>query len=122
MLFGVNIEPLLSNKAMRIFRKAIMNFIEGFRTVLKKRSNNDRFCVIMLIIAFMLEMFTQYGGDSFFMYYRMTLRFGMSDFTTLFSIAGICGLIGQFVLVPFFTKGLQFHASVISLLGNINQS
>ena len=98
--------------------EAIVNTKEGFRTVFKKRAGFDRFCLILLITAFILEMFTNYAWGNLFLYYRLKLNFGMSDFSTLMSIAGVCGLLGQFVLVPLFTTALKFHAATISLLGN----
>ena len=72
----------------------------------------------MLITAFILEMFTNYAWGNTFMYYRLKLQFNMTDFSTLISIAGMFGVMGQFVIVPLFTKALSFHASTISLLGN----
>ena len=118
-LFGtINIEPILSSNPVRLVKIAVLNSLEGFQTVLKKRPHNIRFCLIMLIAAFLVEMFTNYAWGNYYMYYRLRLQFGMSDFTTLMSIAGICGLAGQFVFVPLFTKTLNFHASAISLLGN----
>ena len=71
----------------------------------------------MLITAFILEMFSGYGWSNFFMYYRLKLQFTMSDFSILMSIGGVCGLAGQFIFVPMFTKSLGFHAAFISLLG-----
>ena len=97
--------------------ESIVNTKEGFRTVFKKREGLDRFCLILLISAFILEMFTNYAWTNLFLYYRLKLNFGMSDFSTLMSIAGVCGLLGQFVLVPLFTAALKFHAATISLLG-----
>ena len=118
-LFGTfNIEPIISSTPVRLVRIAVLNSVEGFRTVLKKRPHNIRLCLIMLISAFLVEMFTNYAWGNYYMYYRLKLQFGMTDFTTLMSIAGICGLAGQFVFVPLFTKTLKFHASAISLLGN----
>ena len=98
-------------------KEAFLKFVEGFHTVVKKRFYNGRFCLLMLITAFILEMFSGYGWSNFFMYYRKKLEFTMSDFSILMSIGGVCGLAGQFIFVPVFTKSLGFHASFISLLG-----
>ena len=100
-------------------KDAVMKPVEGFHTVVKKRFHNGRFCLIMLIVAFILEMFSGYGWSNFFMYYRLKLQFTMSDFSILMSIGGVCGLAGQFIFVPMFTKSLGFHAAFISLLGNL---
>ena len=98
-------------------KEVFLGFVEGFHTVVKKRFYNGRFCLLMLITAFILEMFSGYGWSNFFMYYRKKLEFTMSDFSILMSIGGVCGLAGQFIFVPIFTKTLGFHASFISLLG-----
>ena len=100
-------------------KEAVLKFVEGFHTVLKKRFHNGRFCLLMLITAFILEMFSGYGWSNFFMYYRLKLQFTMSDFSILMSIGGVCGLAGQFIFVPLFTKSLGFHAAFISLLGKM---
>ena len=98
-------------------RKLVDVLLEGFRTVLKKRKYNDRRCLILLIIAFLLEMFTNYQWGNFFMYFRLKLQFQMQDFSTLMGITGVIGLTGQYVFVPLFTKVLKFHDASISLLG-----
>ena len=90
---------------------------DGFATVLKKRPNNDRFCVIMLITAFLLEMFTDSQWGNVFMYFRLKLGFKTQDFSRWFSLAGMVGLAGQFIFVPLFLKVLRFHDATISLLG-----
>ena len=97
--------------------KSIFDMKEGLRTVLKKRSYNDRLCVILLITAFLLEMFTDNQWVNIFMYYRLKLKFRMEDFTTLMSLAGFVGLTGQYIFVPLFLNVLKFHDSAISCLG-----
>ena len=98
---------------------AIFDMKEGLRTVLKKRNYNDRLCVILLISAFLLEMFTDNQWVNIFMYYRLKLKFRMEDFTTLMSLAGFVGLTGQYIFVPLFLNVLKFHDATISCLGNI---
>ena len=101
--------------------KAIFDMKEGLRTVLKKRNYNDRLCVILLISAFLLEMFTDNQWVNIFMYYRLKLKFRMEDFTTLMSLAGFVGLTGQYIFVPLFLNVLKFHDATISCLGNYNE-
>ena len=98
--------------------RAIFDMKEGLRTVLKKRNYNDRLCVILLISAFLLEMFTDNQWVNIFMYYRLKLKFRMEDFTTLMSLAGFVGLTGQYIFVPLFLNVLKFHDATISCLGN----
>ena len=104
---------------MKLVIKSLLDFKEGFRTVLKERPNNDRFCIILLIIAFLLEMFTNYQWNNLYMYYRLKLKFGMEEFSLLMTLAGMVGLSGQYIFVPLFVRVLKFHDATISLLGNI---
>ena len=90
---------------------------EGFATVLKKRPYNERFCLIMMISAFLLEMFTNYQWVNFFLYYQLRLKFTMEDFALLMAIGGFVGLSGQFIFVPLFCNVLKFHDATIALLG-----
>ena len=104
---------------LKLVIKSLLDFKEGFRTVLKERPNNDRFCIILLIIAFLLEMFTNYQWNNLYMYYRLKLKFGMEEFSLLMTLAGMVGLSGQYIFVPLFVRVLKFHDATISLLGNI---
>ena len=106
--------PVTATDGIKMLIKAIS---EGFTTVLKKRPHNDRLCLIMLITAFLLEMFTNYQWGNIFMYFRLKLQFRMEDFSTYMSLAGMIGLTGQFIFVPMLLKALGFHGATISLLG-----
>ena len=118
--FGESFKKVLPKSgynALVLVFKSIFEMKEGLRTVLKKRNYNDRLCVILLISAFLLEMFTDNQWVNIFMYYRLKLKFRMEDFTTLMSLAGFVGLTGQYIFVPLFLKVLKFHDSSISCLG-----
>ena len=103
---------------VKSIKDAILDAKEGFRTVFKQRPNNDRRCLILLITAYLLEMFTNYQWGNFFMYFRLKLQFRMADFSTLIAITGWVGLSAQYIFVPLFIKALRFHDATISLLGN----
>ena len=109
--------PGVMANGIKLIMNAILDFKEGFRTVLKKRPGNDRLCIILLIIAFLLEMFTNYQWTNLFMYYRLKLEFRMEDFSLYMSLAGMVGLSGQYIFVPLFIKGLKFHDATISVIG-----
>ena len=120
--FGERFKQVLPESgynALVLVFKSIFDMKEGLRTVLKKRNYNDRLCVILLISAFLLEMFTDNQWVNIFMYYRLKLKFRMEDFTTLMSLAGFVGLTGQYIFVPLFLKVLKFHDSFISMLGKL---
>ena len=108
-------------KAVKGFRMVVKKLFEGFQTVLKRRPYNDRFCLLLLITAFLLEMFTNYQWGNFFMYFRLRLQFRMEDFSTLIAITGWVGLTGQFIFVPLLVKVLKFHDATISVLGKYQE-
>jgi len=97
--------------------KTILSAKEGFQTALKKRPYNDRYCLILLMTAFLLEILYNYEWGNFFMYFRLKLEFQMEDFSTLMAITGWVGLSGQYIFVPFFIKGLKFPDVTVSLIG-----
>ena len=72
--FGERLKQVLPKSgynALVLVFKSIFDMKEGLRTVLKKRNYNDRLCVILLISAFLLEMFTDNQWVNIFMYYRL---------------------------------------------------
>ena len=97
--------------------KTILSAKEGFQTALKKRPYNDRYCLILLMTAFLLEILYNYEWGNFFMYFRLRLEFKMEDFSTLMAITGWVGLSGQYIFVPFFIHGLKFPDVTVSLIG-----
>ena len=99
------------------FAMAMKTMCQGFTAVLKKRPSNQRFCLIMLMIAFHLEILNNYMSRNYYMYYRLILRFTMEDFTLLSSFVGLYLMICQFVLIPLFSKILKLRDATISLIG-----
>lgn len=91
---------------------------QGFTTVLKKRPSNQRFCLIMLMTAFHLEILTNYMKGNYFLYYKLKpLSFTMEDFALLASFSGLYLMACQFVLVPFFSKILKLRDATLCLIG-----
>ena len=97
--------------------KTILSAKEGFETAFKKRQYNDRYCLVLLMTAFLLEILYNYEWGNFFMYFRLKLEFKMEDFSTLMAITGWVGLSGQYIFVPFFIHGLKFPDVTVSLIG-----
>ena len=71
--------------------KTILTAKEGFQTALKRRPYNDRYCLVLLMTAFLLEILYNYEWGNFFMYFRLKLEFKMEDFSTLMAITGWVG-------------------------------
>ena len=97
--------------------KTILSAKEGFETAFKKRQYNDRYCLVLLMTAFLLEILYNYEWGNFFMYFRLKLEFKMEDFSTLMAITGWVGLSGQYIFVPFFIHGLKLPDVTVSLIG-----
>ena len=97
--------------------KTILSAKEGFETAFKKRQYNDRYCLVLLMTAFLLEILYNYEWGNFFMYFRLKLEFKMEDFSTLMAITGWVGLSGQYIFVPFLIHGLKFPDVTVSLIG-----
>ena len=114
---GSNSDKGLYEEIISRVKNFFKALFEGFATVLKKRPYNERFCLIMMISAFLLEMFTNYQWVNFFLYYQLRLKFTMEDFAKLMAIGGFVGLSGQFIFVPLFCNVLKFHDATIALLG-----
>ena len=95
----------------------VQNLKDGFNAVLKKREGSQGLFIILLILAFELEMLCQQSRENYFLYLRKVLKFQMWDFTRLMTIAGCIGLTGQYIFVPLFSKYLKVHDTVISLIG-----
>ena len=97
--------------------KTILSAKKGFETAFKKRQYNDRYCLVLLMTAFLLEILYNYEWGNFFMYFRLKLEFKMEDFSTLMAITGWVGLSGQYIFVPFLIHGLKFPDVTVSLIG-----
>ena len=96
----------------------IHNLIEGFKTVFKKRQYHKRLFIVLLIIAFEMEMFALHGKwNCMYLYFRRVLEWNIGTFSRYTSILGSFGLIAQYVLVPILSSKLKLHDSTIALLG-----
>ena len=96
--------------------------IEGFKTVFKKRQYHKRLFIVLLIIAFEMEMFALHGKwNCMYLYFRRVLEWNIGTFSRYTSILGSFGLIAQYVLVPILSSKLKLHDSTIALLGMIIQ-
>ena len=97
----------------------IQNLVEGFAAVLKKRPHHKRSFIILLIIAFQLEMFALHGKwNCMFLYFRRVLNWSIVEFSRYSSILGGLGLIAQYALVPILSLKLKLHDSTIAMIGN----
>ena len=99
----------------------VQNLIDGFAAVVKKRKYHKRSFIILLIIAFEMEMFALHGKwDCMYLYFKRVLDWTMSEYGQYVSILGFLGLVAQYILVPLLSVTLKLHDSTIALLGNLN--
>ena len=98
----------------------VQNLIDGFRAVVKKRKYHKRSFIILLIIAFEMEMFALHGKwDCMYLYFKRVLDWTMTEYGQYVSILGFLGLIAQYILVPLLSVTLKLHDSTIALLGKL---
>ena len=98
----------------------IRNLVEGFTAVVRKRRYHKRTFIILLIIAFEMEMFALHGKwNCMFLYVKVALDWTIVEFGYYVSILGFLGLIAQYALVPILTGIVKLHDSTIALIGNI---
>ena len=97
--------------------------IDGFKAVVKKRKYHKRSFIILLIIAFEMEMFALHGKwDCMYLYFKRALDWTMTEYGQYVSILGFLGLVAQYILVPLLSVSLKLHDSTIALLGKHNES
>ena len=98
----------------------LKNLKEGFSAVFcKVREHNGRLLLLLLILAFELEMFSAKGiWSSSYLYMRKVLKFDAIQFSRFISISGIINLGGNYIVVPFLSKKLKWSDSAIALTGN----
>ena len=95
----------------------IRNMKEGFVAVFKKRDNNMRTYLILMIFCFEMEQFINVGEwGSSYLYLRRVLGFTMSDFSRYLTVIGVIGIIAQYITVPIMSEKLKLHDATITLI------
>lgn len=93
------------------------NFLDAWRALLKKREGHKRFHIILLIIAFELEIFLSQGRwSSLFLFFRKHLKWSVIQYSRYTTILGVFGLLAQYIFVPFLSTRLKLHDTTISSL------
>jgi len=93
------------------------NFKEAWRALIKKRDGHKKMFIILLIVAFELEMFLSHGRWSgLFLFFRKQLKWSTIQYTTFTTTLGFIGLFGQYIAVPILSGWLRLHDSTISLI------
>ena len=88
------------------------------QTLFKKREHHTRALMLFLILAYELDYFVLKGHwSTSYMFVRKTLKFTMTDYSRFITIAGIMGLLGQYVVLPYMSTKLLWKDSVIGMIG-----
>ena len=88
------------------------------QTLFKKRENHTRALMLLLILAYELDYFVLKGHwSTSYMFVRKTLKFTMTDYSRFITIAGIMGLLGQYVVLPYMSTKLLWKDSIIGMIG-----
>jgi len=92
------------------------NVIQGFTAVFKKRGQNLRSFIVMLISTFLLEVFLTNGrGPTMYLFFRRKFSWEMSKFGFYVGMFGFVGMLCEFIAVPFLSNKLHWHDSIICL-------
>ena len=98
----------------------LKNFKEGFETVLRKRPNHNRRYILLLIIAFELQVLYILGlWSSYYLYLRKALNFTYLDFSYYTTVLSVIGLASQFIVVPILSNKLRLHDTTISIMETV---
>jgi hypothetical protein len=91
------------NKCTAMFDFA--NVRKSFHTAFKPRPQSGRPLILMLIIAFVLEIFLIQGrGPFMYLYLRLKFSWTEQTFGQYVAIFGVVGIFTQYVAVPFLTE------------------
>ncbi len=91
----------------------VKNLKAGATALLRKRDNNMRFYLILMVVCFELEMFLSIGN---YLYLRRVLDFTLLDLTRLHTFGGVVALFSQFIMIPILSEKLKLHDSTIVLI------
>ncbi|XP_023336366.1 proton-coupled folate transporter isoform X2 [Eurytemora carolleeae] len=95
----------------------VENVKKGFTTVFKKRENNLRTYIVLLVIVFVLECFLINGkGPTQYLYFRRKFSWDMNKFGMYIGLFGFVGMFAQFVAVPFLTEKVKLHDTTIGVI------
>ena len=89
----------------------------SFRTVFKKRPNNDRIWVILLILIFTIPTILNAGYTIVgFMFYRLQYKMTAEIYSHLISTWFVVNFFSQMVAVPFLSKTMKLRDTTILVL------
>ena len=97
----------------------LANVKGSFQTTFKKRPNNDRTRLILLVLNFMTFMFCM--NTSRFDYLLVGLKYDWTivEFSNYLSIQRICRLSGLFLLLPLLSRVLKVPDGLVSSIGTL---
>ena len=100
----------------------VKNLRDAWRSLLKKREGHKRLFIILLILAFELEIFLSQGRwSSLFLFFKKHLKWTAIDYSRYITILGVMGMLAQYIVVPVLSQRFKFHDCTISLIDAITR-
>ena len=100
----------------------VKNLRDAWRSLLKKREGHKRLFIILLILAFELEIFLSQGRwSSLFLFFKKHLKWTAVDYSRYITICGVLGMLAQYVVVPVLSQRFKFHDCTISLIDAVTR-
>ena len=91
--------------------------LSSFRTLLKKRSKNNRMWIIMFVLIFALPTVVNAGyGVVGYLFYRLQYNISTETYSDLISSWFVVNMFAQLVTVPFLSKKLGLQDTTIIVL------
>ena len=94
--------------------------ISSFKTVQRKRQNNDQIWIILLVLIFALNSIVlSRARICGFMFYRLQYNATIVDYGSLATVYFISSIFAQTVVVPLLSKKLQLRDTAILIIAFI---
>lgn len=93
------------------------NLKSSWVALLRKRDGHKRMFIILVIVAFELEIFALVGRwNTLFLFFRKHLQWTEIEYSRFTTILGFIAIVSQYVAIPFLSEKLKLHDSTISLI------
>ena len=100
-----------------VVRKSVTLVLSSFRTLLKKRSKNNRLWIIMFVLIFALPTVVNAGyGVVGYLFYRLQYDISTETYSDLISSWFVVNMFAQLVTVPFLSNKLGLQDTTIIIL------
>ena len=100
-----------------VFRSIFNLTVSSFKSLFKKRSNNDRLWIILMVLVFSISTIVRAGyGLLGFMFFRLQYKISTEMYGHLVSYWYVVNFFSQMVVLPFLSKTMQLRDTTIIIL------